>query len=127
MDPGARADRRTDGRTDTRRHGGQLALRRASATRPALFAAALLLTAVAGAAAAQGTVSASRAAANSAAAPASYAWHLPRGFPTPAVPADNPMSDSKVALGERLFFDVRLSVTGSYSCASCHDPGRAFT
>jgi len=82
---------------------------------------------VAGAAAAQGTVSASRAAANSAAAPASYAWHLPRGFPTPAVPADNPMSDSKVALGERLFFDVRLSLNGRYSCASCHDPARSFS
>jgi cytochrome c peroxidase len=45
----------------------------------------------------------------------------------PAVPADNPMSDAKVALGERLFFDPQLSVTGRYSCASCHDPRRAFS
>jgi cytochrome c peroxidase len=37
------------------------------------------------------------------------------------------MSDAKVALGERLFFDRRLSVTGSYSCASCHEPQRAFS
>jgi cytochrome c peroxidase len=37
------------------------------------------------------------------------------------------MSDSKVALGRRLFFDTRLSVTGRYSCASCHDPARSFT
>jgi cytochrome c peroxidase len=37
------------------------------------------------------------------------------------------MSDAKVALGERLFFDPRLSVTGGYSCASCHDPARAFS
>lgn len=57
----------------------------------------------------------------------SYLWHLPRGFPTPAVPVDNPMSESKVALGRRLFYDSRLSVTGRYSCASCHDPGRSFT
>lgn len=57
----------------------------------------------------------------------SYEWHLPRGFPTPAVPADNPMSAEKVALGRRLFFEPRLSVTGRYSCASCHDPARAFT
>jgi cytochrome c peroxidase len=37
------------------------------------------------------------------------------------------MSDAKVRLGERLFFDPRLSVTGRYACASCHDPARAFS
>ncbi|MBV8806478.1 MAG: c-type cytochrome [Sinobacteraceae bacterium] len=52
---------------------------------------------------------------------------MPRGFPTPAVPADNPMSNVKVTLGRRLFFEPRLSVTGRYSCASCHDPAKAFT
>jgi len=56
-----------------------------------------------------------------------YAWHLPRGLPTPAVPADNPMSEAKVALGRRLFFEPRLSVNGTYSCASCHDPARSFS
>lgn len=56
-----------------------------------------------------------------------YAWRLPPGFPPPAVPADNPMSDAKVALGCRLFFETRLSVTHTYSCASCHHPERAFT
>jgi cytochrome c peroxidase len=60
-------------------------------------------------------------------ADAAFEWRLPRGFPEPAVPADNPMSVAKVALGERLFADTRLSVTGSYSCARCHDPARAFT
>lgn len=54
-------------------------------------------------------------------------WHLPRGFPVPAVPPDNPMSEAKVALGRRLFFEPRLSVTARYSCASCHDPQSAFT
>jgi len=58
---------------------------------------------------------------------AAFVWHLPRGFPTPAVPADNPMSTAKVALGRRLFFEPRLSVTGRYSCASCHEPTRAYT
>jgi cytochrome c peroxidase len=58
---------------------------------------------------------------------AAYAWHLPRGFPTPAVPADNPMSAAKVALGQRLFFEPRLSVTGQYSCASCHNPTKAYS
>ena len=36
------------------------------------------------------------------------------------------MSEAKVALGERLFFEARLSVTGRYSCSSCHDPAHAF-
>jgi cytochrome c peroxidase len=61
------------------------------------------------------------------AAPEAFDWHLPRGFPTPAVPADNPMSEAKVALGRRLFFESRLSITGSYSCASCHAPAHAFS
>jgi cytochrome c peroxidase len=61
------------------------------------------------------------------AADEAFQWNLPRGFPLPAVPADNPMSDAKVALGRRLFFEPRLSVTGRHSCASCHDPSRAFT
>ena len=59
--------------------------------------------------------------------PRPYQWHLPPGFPRPAVPANNPMSDEKVALGRRLFFETRLSSTGHYSCASCHRPGLAFT
>lgn len=37
------------------------------------------------------------------------------------------MSDLKVALGERLFNDPRLSVNGTLSCAGCHEPSRAFT
>lgn len=56
-----------------------------------------------------------------------YVWHLPPGLPVPAVPADNPMSMAKVALGCRLFFDARLSSTRTYSCASCHRPEFAFT
>jgi len=58
---------------------------------------------------------------------ANYAWHLPPGFPRPAVPVDNPMSAAKVALGRRLFFETRLSSSGRYSCASCHRPEIAFT
>jgi cytochrome c peroxidase len=58
---------------------------------------------------------------------AAFEWHLPRGFPMPLVPADNPMSAAKVSLGQRLFGETRLSVTGRYSCASCHDPARSYT
>ena len=32
-----------------------------------------------------------------------------------------------IALGQRLFFDGRLSAGGAVSCASCHDPARAWT
>ncbi|WP_354678069.1 cytochrome-c peroxidase [Cupriavidus plantarum] len=32
-----------------------------------------------------------------------------------------------VALGRRAFFDVRLSMPRGQSCASCHDPARAFS
>jgi len=58
---------------------------------------------------------------------AKYRWQLPPGFPPPLVPADNPMSDAKVALGCRLFFEPRLSRTGTYACATCHEPRLAFT
>ena len=37
------------------------------------------------------------------------------------VPADNPMSETKVSLGKQLFFDGRLSRNGKVSCNSCHD------
>lgn len=56
-----------------------------------------------------------------------YSWNLPAGLPPPPVPDDNPMTREKVALGRRLFFDTRLSVNGTTSCATCHDPARAFT
>lgn len=42
-------------------------------------------------------------------------------------PADNPQSADKIALGRQLFFDKRLSADGTISCASCHDPRKAFT
>ncbi len=43
------------------------------------------------------------------------------------VPRDNPVTPAKVELGRLLFFDKKLSVDGSVSCASCHDPKLAFT
>ena len=56
-----------------------------------------------------------------------YQWDLPRGFPVPRVPVDNPMSAVKVELGRYLFYDTRLSVNGTISCASCHRQGLAFS
>ncbi len=57
----------------------------------------------------------------------SYDWHLPAGLPKPVVPADNLMTAAKVELGRHLFYEKRLSVTGAYTCASCHEPKRAFS
>lgn len=51
----------------------------------------------------------------------------PLGLPPLQIPADNPQSDAKVALGDRLFNDVRFSSTGDISCASCHIAEKAFT
>jgi cytochrome c peroxidase len=66
---------------------------------------------------AQGSPS-TRPAAKSAEAPALPS--PPPAFDEMPVPEDNPMTPEKVALGERLFFDKRLSVDGSRSCYSCH-------
>ena len=52
--------------------------------------------------------------------PAAFRWALPAGWAPPPVPADNPMSDAKVALGRRLFYDTRLSGNGGFACSSCH-------
>jgi len=43
------------------------------------------------------------------------------------IPPDNPQTPEKIALGEKLFFDGRLSADGSVACASCHNPDLAFT
>jgi cytochrome c peroxidase len=51
--------------------------------------------------------------------------------PLPELPADpsNAAADDPAAvrLGERLFFDARLSLDGERSCAGCHQPGRSWT
>jgi cytochrome c peroxidase len=38
------------------------------------------------------------------------------------LPAQNPLTPAKVALGKELYFDTRLSADSSVSCASCHRP-----
>ena len=43
------------------------------------------------------------------------------------IPPDNPQTPEKIALGQRLFFDGRLSADGTVACSTCHDPARAFT
>ena len=42
-------------------------------------------------------------------------------------PKDNPTTAEKIALGRKLFFDKRLSMDETVSCATCHIPEYAFT
>jgi cytochrome c peroxidase len=89
--------------------------------------AALALTAVAASRASGVPAVASPAAGSTSIAPPAWEWRLPAGFPPPRIPADNPMSEAKVALGRRLFYDPRLSGNQTQSCALCHRQDKAFT
>ncbi len=51
----------------------------------------------------------------------------PLGLPPVPEVRDNPQTPEKIALGEKLFNDKRFSSTGEVSCATCHDPAKAFT
>jgi len=59
-----------------------------------------------------------------------FQFSVPAGLPADLwealIPKDNPLTAAKVALGEKLFFDKRLSVDRTVSCATCHDPATAF-
>jgi len=52
---------------------------------------------------------------------------VPLGLPPLPVPADNPQTPEKIALGDKLYHDVRFSSTGDVSCATCHANEKAFT
>ncbi len=53
---------------------------------------------------------------------AAVAAYAMEGLPkSPPVPANNPTTAAKVELGKQLFFDPRLSLTGTVSCNSCHN------
>jgi cytochrome c peroxidase len=57
------------------------------------------------------------------------AFTPPRGLENMAipVPADNPMTAPRIALGKQLFFDPRLSRTKKMSCETCHVPEKGWT
>jgi len=56
-----------------------------------------------------------------------YPYKVPLGLKAPDVPADDPVTDAKVALGKLLYFDKRVSGDGTVSCATCHDPKKGWT
>ncbi|MCH2369928.1 MAG: c-type cytochrome [Pirellulales bacterium] len=42
------------------------------------------------------------------------------------IPEDNPMTRAKIELGRQLYFDRRLSVNNTVSCADCHHPDDSY-
>ena len=51
----------------------------------------------------------------------------PLGLPPVSIPRDNPPTAETIALGRKLFYDARLSVDNTVSCATCHNPTLAFS
>lgn len=58
--------------------------------------------------------------------PDEYPLPIPTGVLPPIIPEDNPLSAAKVELGQKLYFDQRLSLDNTVSCATCHDPRKGF-
>jgi cytochrome c peroxidase len=60
--------------------------------------------------------------------PEAFSFTMPEGLIDQplVVPAANPLSVEKIALGELLFFDPRLSATQQMSCETCHLPERGW-
>jgi cytochrome c peroxidase len=56
-----------------------------------------------------------------------YQFGLPAELTRTVIPHDNPQTSEKIALGQKLFFDGRLSADGTVACSTCHDPARAFS
>lgn len=56
-----------------------------------------------------------------------YKLEIPEHFPKPLIPTLNPLTAEKVSLGRHLFYDTRLSLNETQSCASCHEQARAFS
>src|SRR5262245_9581538 len=52
---------------------------------------------------------------------------VPLGLPPRPVPPDNPLTEARVQLGRKLFFDPILSADGTVACATCHRPERGFS
>jgi cytochrome c peroxidase len=52
---------------------------------------------------------------------------VPLGLPEVVALKDNPPTLAKIELGKMLYFDPRLSLSGTLSCATCHDPNLGYS
>jgi cytochrome c peroxidase len=55
-----------------------------------------------------------------------YLVPIPLGLIETDIPKNNPLTEEKIRLGKKLFFDKRLSANKEISCATCHDPKHGF-
>lgn len=51
---------------------------------------------------------------------------LPPHFPEPAIPVGNELTQARVDLGRKLFYEKALSIDSTISCGTCHPQSRAF-
>ncbi|UOA08134.1 cytochrome c peroxidase [Methylobacter sp. S3L5C] len=56
-----------------------------------------------------------------------FAKSPPLGLPILPQPKDNPTTSLKITLGRKLFYDRRLSLNNTFSCAMCHIPEQGFS
>lgn len=56
-----------------------------------------------------------------------YVKNPPLGLPAVPIPENNPITSAKIDLGKKLFYDRRLSLNNTFSCAMCHIPEQGFT
>ncbi len=57
----------------------------------------------------------------------SNSLHPQLGLPAVPIPTDNPVNTKKIDLGRKLFYDRRLSLNNTFSCAMCHIPEQGFS
>jgi len=60
--------------------------------------------------------------------PTAYKISFPAGLDAESanIPKDNPLTEEKIKLGKKLYFEKKLSVDETISCASCHIPEKGF-
>jgi cytochrome c peroxidase len=56
-----------------------------------------------------------------------YVKNPPLGLPAIPQPAENIITREKIELGRKMFYDRRLSLNDTFSCAMCHIPEQGFT
>lgn len=56
----------------------------------------------------------------------SFHLTIPQHFPQPTFPEDNALTEARIALGKKLFYDPILSRDSTISCNSCHKQELAF-
>jgi cytochrome c peroxidase len=60
-------------------------------------------------------------------APTPVVIETPSHFAKMEIPADNPFTKEGIALGRKLFHEVRLSLNNTLACASCHGANTGFS